>query len=77
MPFADIVEASIVMPGLVEEPTEFGPDLVNVTHKRRECPLSMYRQFPNNKLIRADVLGQEDPANLTPASVDQGSLTPL
>jgi len=55
---------------LVEKQTEFEPDLVNVTNKGRKCPLSMYRQFPNGKFVRAEVFRHKEPSNLTPASFD-------
>ena len=74
MPFSDIVKPSIVMFGLVKKPSEFRTNSMDVTNKRCECSLLMYRHFPNHKLVCAHVFGHKEPAHLTPVGFDQGPL---
>lgn len=74
MPFADIIESSVIVLCPVEELAELGPHILDSTHEGSKGSSSIDSDVSNDKPIRSNMFGHDQAANLTPTGSDQGLL---
>ncbi|GAA4801640.1 hypothetical protein GCM10023307_30260 [Lysobacter hankyongensis] len=55
MPFADVIESSVVVPRLPKESMNLPDGILNPPNEGRECTTTMHGHLPDNKQIRPDM----------------------
>ncbi len=69
MPFADIVESSIVVTPFSKERAKAPDGVLDPSYERRERATAMHGHLPNNKEVWTGVLAHQNSADLTPTSL--------